>query len=264
MPARVDAKDISALQASVNDASSRAAALWISFLTLAAYLTVTVGSVNHEYLFREKPIKLPVLAVDLPLVAFFAVAPFFFFLFHFYLFLQLVILVRKITTYNKVLRERVRNVRNQELLRRRLDTFLIVQLLSGDHEGVTSRLLRVIAWITLVGVPIALLLQFQVTFLPYHLGWITWVHRGVVFADIVLVWIFWFAINHDNGDFHIPSLRNHKTALGLSIFVVAFSVFVMAYAGEAVGRVVNLKLPWLCPVESLPIADCVLHGPVNM
>src|SRR5262249_15375126 len=264
MPARVDARDISALQASVNDASSRAAALWISFLTFAAYLTVAVGSVNHEALFLEKPIRLPVLSVDLPLVAFFAVAPFFFFLFHFYLFLQLVILVRKIVTYNQVLREKVRNVRNQKLLRQRLDTFLVVQLLGGSHGGVTARLLRVIAWITLVGVPVGLLLQFQVTFLPYHSGWVTWLHRGVVLADLVLIWIFWFAINHDMGDFHTPSLRHHWLAFGSSLLVLAFSVFVMAFSGERVGRIVNLSLPVLCPGEAVPIADCFLHGPVNM
>ncbi|HML13381.1 MAG TPA: pentapeptide repeat-containing protein [Xanthobacteraceae bacterium] len=264
MPARIDPKDLSALQTSVNDASSRAGALWISFLTFAAYLTVTVGSVNHESLFLEKAIRLPVLGVDLPLVAFFAVAPFFFFLFHFYLFLQLVILVRKITTYNTVLHEKVKSVKNQALLRRRLDTFLIVQLLGGEHGGVTASLLRVITWITLVGLPIALLLQFQVTFLPYHSGWVTWVHRGMILADLMLIWIFWFAINHDKGDLHVPSLRHHPIASAVSVLVVAFSVFVMAYAGEKVGQLANLKLPWLCPEQSVPIADCFFHGPVNM
>src|ERR1700730_18443078 len=80
------AKEIAAQQASVNHASSRAGALWISFLTFAAYLTVTAGSVTHEMMLRDAPIKLPVLNVELPIFAFFVIVPFFFVLFHFYLY----------------------------------------------------------------------------------------------------------------------------------------------------------------------------------
>ena len=63
--------ELSALEGAVNDASSRAASLWLSFLTFMAYLTMTVGAVTHEALLEQKPIKLPVLNVDLPLVGFF-------------------------------------------------------------------------------------------------------------------------------------------------------------------------------------------------
>src|SRR5713101_6289269 len=87
-PARSNSQagDLSALQTAVNDASSRAAALWLSFLTFMAYLTMTMGAVTHEALLKQNAIKLPVLNVDLPLVAFFWIAPIFFLLFHFYLF----------------------------------------------------------------------------------------------------------------------------------------------------------------------------------
>src|SRR5665213_3874942 len=83
--------DLASLQGAVNDAWSRAAALWLSFLTFMAYLTMTVGAVTHEALLRQTGIQLPVLNVQLPLVGFFWIAPLFFLLFHFYLFLQLVI-----------------------------------------------------------------------------------------------------------------------------------------------------------------------------
>ena len=42
-----DPRDILALQSAVNDASSRTTALWVSFMTFAAYLIVAAGSVNH-------------------------------------------------------------------------------------------------------------------------------------------------------------------------------------------------------------------------
>src|ERR1700692_455562 len=78
-PQQIKTDDLSGLQGAVNDSSSRAAALWLSFLTFMAYLTMTVGAVTHEALLRQKPIKLPVLNVDLPLVGFFWIAPLFFF-----------------------------------------------------------------------------------------------------------------------------------------------------------------------------------------
>jgi hypothetical protein len=128
------AGDLSSLQSAVNDASSRAAALWLSFLTFMAYLTMTVGAVTHETLLKQKPIELPVLNVSLPLVGSFWIAPLFFLLFHFYLFLQLVILVRKVASFDTNLRMTVATEQDQEEYRKRLDSFLIVQFLCGAQE----------------------------------------------------------------------------------------------------------------------------------
>jgi hypothetical protein len=75
--------DLSSLQGAVNNASSGAAALWLSFLTFMAYLTMTVGAVSHEALLRQTGIQLPVLNVQLPLVGFFWIAPLFFLVFQF-------------------------------------------------------------------------------------------------------------------------------------------------------------------------------------
>ena len=152
--------DLSSLQGAVNDASSRTAALWLSFLTFMAYLTMTVGAVTHEALLKQAGIQLPVLNVQLPLVGFFWIAPLFFLLFHFYLFLQLVILVRKVASFAANLQLAVATDQGREEYRRRLDTFLVVQFLSGADEernGLTGRLLRSVAFITLVVLPILLL-----------------------------------------------------------------------------------------------------------
>jgi hypothetical protein len=159
-------RDISELQRAVNDASSRTTALWVSFMTFAAYLIVAAGSVSHLALFQETAIKLPILAAELPLVAFFAIAPFFLLLFHFYLFLNLVTLSRRISTYNRVLVQDVTAEDDRNLLRARLDTFLVVQLLSRPpkkRNRLNGWLLSIVVWITLVGVPILILLQFQLT-----------------------------------------------------------------------------------------------------
>jgi uncharacterized protein YjbI with pentapeptide repeats len=254
MTKELDPKDVLAVQASVNDASSRVAGLWISFLTFSAYLSITVGSVTHEMMLKELAIKLPVLSVELPVFAFFVISPFFFLLFHFYLFLQILMLVRKINGYNKVLHERIADSEDRNAFRRRLDTFLIVQLMCGmEHEKkeLSGSLLRLVAWITLVGAPVLLLLQFQLVFLPYHSGFATWIHRGVIMADLLMIWAFWFAFHSADGEIHFPPVGRHLYALAASALVCVFSIFVMTYFGEPIGRM-------------FPVADYVFHGPVNM
>jgi uncharacterized protein YjbI with pentapeptide repeats len=261
-----DPRDIVALQDAVNDASSRTTALWISFMTFAAYLIVAAGSVNHLALFKETAITLPVLAAELPLVAFFAIAPFFLLLFHFYLFLNLLTLARRIATYNRVLNEDVPTVDDQNLLRARLDTFLVVQLLCRSHgkkDRLNGSLLSIVVWITLVGVPILLLLQFQLTFLPYHHGGVTWIHRFLIVTDLALIWLFWFAI-FDRGELHFPKVKGHLIALVGSAAIIFASIVVASYPGEKLGKIINVRLPIVCPDKSVTISDCFLRGPVNM
>ncbi|HSP45695.1 MAG TPA: pentapeptide repeat-containing protein, partial [Chthoniobacterales bacterium] len=261
-----DPRDIQALQSAVNDASSRTTALWVSFMTFAAYLIVAAGSVNHLALFQETPIKLPVLAAELPLVAFFAIAPFFLLLFQFYLFLNLVTLSKRIATYNRVLTEDVGAENDRNLLRARLDTFLVVQLLCRppkERAGLNAGLLNIVIWIKLVAMPILLLLQFQLTFLPYHHSGVTWIHRFFIVTDLMLIWFFWFAI-YNRGELHLPRLRRHLIAFGCSVAVIFISIVVVAYPGERLGQIVNIRLPVVCSEKSVPISDCFLHGPVNM
>ena len=261
-----DPRDIPELQKAVNEASSRTTALWVSFMTFAAYLIVAAGSVSHLALFQETAIKLPILAAELPLVAFFSIAPFFLLLFHFYLFLNLVALSRRISTYNRVLTKDIVAEGDQNLLRARLDTFLVVQLLSRPPKkrgDLNAWLLNIVVWITLVGVPILILMQFQLTFLPYHLSAVTWIHRFLIVADLALIWFFWFAI-YRRGRLHFPRLKAHPVALGFSAVVIFISIFVVAYPGERLAQSVNVKLPDVCPDGPVPISDCFLRGPVNM
>jgi hypothetical protein len=52
----------------------------------------------------------------------------------------------------------------------------------------------VVAWVSLVTGPVLLLLLIQVRFLPYHLEWLTWVHRLAILADVILLWLLWAAV----------------------------------------------------------------------
>jgi hypothetical protein len=296
--------NLKALQNAINDASSRTAALWISFLTFMAYLTMTVGAVTHENLLKQTTIKLPVFNVDLPLVGFFWIAPLFFLLVHFYLFLQLVILVRKVASFDASLKAAVASKEEGEEYRKRLDGFLVVQFLSGVEEvreGLTGKLLRAVAFITLVILPIVLLLQFQLTFLPYHDAWVTWIHRLVILIDIRLAWIFWSAIRSGDGAIYFPELQfgwrrliegpsrlrqvrkdirrvgqalrdafhSSRSGFVASLGVIFFSLFVFAFADEPIAKIVQVPTYFDFRGNKLvwelkPISDVILHGPIDM
>src|SRR5215210_3301318 len=104
----IDSKDLGALEKALNDAAGKASVLWTTFVTFELYLAIAFGSVTHHNLFLEDPVKLPILNVDLPLVAFFVVAPAVLLIFHFYVFLQLYGLAAKAQEYNGLLKQQVR------------------------------------------------------------------------------------------------------------------------------------------------------------
>src|SRR5215469_7856221 len=59
----------------VNEASGKAFALWITFLTVGTYLAIAIGTTTHLQLLLAGPVKLPLLGVDMPLFAFYGFAP---------------------------------------------------------------------------------------------------------------------------------------------------------------------------------------------
>ncbi len=299
-----NATDLSSLLSAVNEASARASVLWLSFLTFMAYLTMTVGAVTHEDLLTQKAIRLPVLNVELPMVGFFWIAPIFFLLFHFYLFLQIVILVRKTTAFDERLRSAIAR-EHQEERRSLLDSFLVVQFRAGPDEErnkMTGRLLRAVGFITLVVLPILLLLQFQLTFLPYHDGDVTWLHRIAILIDLRLCWVFWLAIASPkrNGRIEFPeftfwrsdwfsqgnfwdSLRSVVSRFGsalrygfrhqcfglcISLGLIFTSIFVFAYKDEPIAKLAQTPYieirnnSWYW--EMRPIADVLLQSSVDM
>jgi Pentapeptide repeats (8 copies) len=71
---------------------------------------------------------------------------------------------------------------------------IFVQSLAGPSEvrtGIIGFLLRLIVQISLVAAPTALLVLFQLQFLPYHEEWITTWQRIAVVINLVLLWVLW-------------------------------------------------------------------------
>jgi hypothetical protein len=85
--------------------------LWTTSVTFELYLAIALGSVTHRDFLLEAPVKLPILNVNLPLAAFFVVAPVVFVIFHLHVFLQLYGLATKAREYDGLLKHQGRSSR---------------------------------------------------------------------------------------------------------------------------------------------------------
>jgi len=139
--------------------------------------------------------------------------------------------------YETLLQNEVHIDSERQLLRERLDSFLVLQFLTGpmgQRSGFIGFSLRLIAWITLVAAPILILLEAHVTFLPYHRESVVWLQRAAVVIDLVIIWYFWDRVR--SGDVLIVSRVSSKIWARVGA-VASFSVFmfvivIATYPGE--------------------------------
>ena len=202
------ADDLEEIKKAVEDAASVSGGLWLSYLFVLSYIAIAAGAVTHEDLLLVRPVKLPFLNVELPLLAFFALAPFAVLIIHAYALMHFIMLGKKASHFHNELRRQfpdsetkpqksgaVPDGAHKEIrdkLRRLLPSNIFVQILAGPPElrtDIFGSMLKLIAVTTLVVFPILLLLLLQIQFLPFHDVTITWAQRGTLFLDIVLLWL---------------------------------------------------------------------------
>jgi len=193
-----EAHDLDALRKTVEDASAVSAGFWLSYLFVLFYIAIAAGAVTHRDLLLENPVKLPFLNVELPLVAFFVLAPILFIVSHAYTLVHFVVLGAKVGVFDTELRAQLGDAQEtREGLRRQLPSNIFVQFLAGPgdiRKGGLGLILKAIAWTSLVIGPVLLLLLIQAQFLPYHLEWVTWVQRVAIVVDVILLWLLWPAV----------------------------------------------------------------------
>jgi len=260
------ARDLDLVRKSVDDAASVSAGLWLSYLFALFYIGIAAGGVTHKDLLLENPVRLPFLNVELPFVAFFALAPVIFVVSHAYTLMHFVLLASKVGIYNRELERQVRKPvaapgrtsadedereahEVRSCLRGQLPSNIFVQFLAGPldvREGGLGWLLKAIAWISLVIGPVSLLLLIQVQFLPYHLEWVTWVQRIALLADVVLLWLLWPAVLGGRSEIRWPRLWRHPAAVVASLVPIALAFVVARYPGEWMDERVS-QTHWIPP-----------------
>ena len=163
------AKDLEALRNAVVDAANVSAGLWFSYLFVLLYLVITVGSVTHRNLLFESPVKLPFLGVELPLLGFFILGPAIFLIVHAYVLLHFAMLADKVGVFHAELLAQIADEDIRTRLRRQLPSNIFVQFLAGPREvrtGLNGAMLRLIALVSLVIGPLALLVLLRSSSCP--------------------------------------------------------------------------------------------------
>jgi hypothetical protein len=203
-PIAEKADDLEEIKKSVEDAASVSGGLWLSYLFVLSYIAIAAGAVTHEDLLLERAVKLPFLNVELPLLAFFALAPFVVLIIHAYALMHFIMLGKKASRFHTELKRQFpdavdgagspsgahKDIRDK--LRRLLPSNIFVQILAGPPElrtGIFGTALKLIALSTLVIFPVLVLLLLQIQFLPFHDTRITWAQRGALTIDIVVLWL---------------------------------------------------------------------------
>jgi uncharacterized protein YjbI with pentapeptide repeats len=251
--AAMQSENLDKIKDAVADSANTARNTWILFLSFGTYLAVAVGSVTHRQLLLEEPIRLPLLDVDLPLVAFFVIAPTLLLIFHVYTLMHLKLMSDKVHYYNSVVRRLGFDKATEDHLRLRLPDFMFVQYLAGPGEGWKSLMhwLLVAGWLTVLFLPVILLLLVQLKFLPYHLQLVTWWQQAIIVLDLVLLWRFLPTVLLGSGSDQQFASVNERSMVAFGGLLILFSFLFAVYPGEygkiviiSTGECVNGWLPF--------------------
>lgn len=103
------------------------------------------------------------------------------------------------------------------------------------RRGVVGLLLGLIARISLVVAPVALLALFQFQFLAYHGRFVTDWHRLAVLIDLTILWSLWPRIVRRVDDHERPIIRKALRCVGVlsAATVMALLVLIATFPGEA-------------------------------
>jgi uncharacterized protein YjbI with pentapeptide repeats len=187
-----EADNLETIRSVVADAGGIGAGLWITYLSLYFYVAIAAAAVTHRDLLLENPVKLPFLNVDLPLVAFFALAPPLFVVVHLYMLLNFNLLAAKVQRFEEALASQTDDVVVQDRLRGMLPNNILIQYLVRPRGAEKLLpLLWLMVGLTVVAAPIFLLAFLEVQFLPYHHYSVLLAQRAVLVADVLLLWWLW-------------------------------------------------------------------------
>ena len=136
-----DPKNLGTLEASLNSAARGVNAAWIAFLSVMAYLLVATLTVTPKSILLAQPVRMPFLGAELPIPAYFVVAPLLVIAAHFYLASLLNGMAIRTREFETLLADPATPIKSEDraALRLRLDNSFFVRVLSERHESWEGR-----------------------------------------------------------------------------------------------------------------------------
>jgi hypothetical protein len=183
----------------VNEASGKAFALWITFLTVGTYLAISIGTTTDAQFLTPSSssvVKLPLLGVDLPLLAFYGFAPALLVVLHLYVLIQLLLLANLLRLFDAQLQRARMLEQDRVITRGQLDKFVFTQSQIGaPRDKIVRGFLLCAVNLSFVIGPVCLLLGFQWRLVPVD------TLRAQTAAwpllDLALLFVLWPRVSHN-------------------------------------------------------------------
>jgi Pentapeptide repeats (8 copies) len=249
------------LLADTNVTSGAARNAWLFFLALLTYFLIALAGVSHKDLLLESAIELPLLQVKIPQRSFFLFGPLILMLVHFGLLLQHVMLARKLREFHsRVTHQEGPGSFRQHRFRVQLHSYTYAQAIAGPYRSpLLGAFLHTMTWVTLGLLPLLVLLDFQVTYLPYHDAFVTTLHRTYIALDLILLLIFGVFLRFpDKGFFAglganlVQHPSNFLVTLVLAIAALVFSFLVATIPEEPLDRFASRLISTPVPFGTEP------------
>lgn len=223
----------------VNDTARAVSARFVTFLSVALYIGITLASTSDEMLLRGSLVALPLLNVQIPIKAwygFYSIAPWLIVALHLDLLLQFVMLASKLA----YLRVAVSGLGEEQSsrLRERVSSYYYVQFLA--HISPTP-LLHVLSGLVFIGtaviVPLVLLCWTQIRLRPLESVGLSVSHQLALLVDvcIVLVLLWRLFATNPNGLFPLSDKKQGRVHALTTLHAMAISASVVAIAVSLVG-----------------------------
>ena len=180
------------LRESANDSARSFRTAYTFFLVISLYILAIVSTTDHELLFRDGAVDLPIINIGVSVGLFFISAPLILVILHFNLLIQGLFLSDKIYHYVAEL-DRYSLSRNKRIMELSyiFPVPLALKIANGNRQWSTRILLNTMVFISIALLSPAIMIYAQIQFLPYQDVFITWWHRILVLTDIILLWWLW-------------------------------------------------------------------------
>lgn len=224
---------------SLNAEAATGRGMWIAFNSLMAYLAVSVIGVTHEDLLLDNALTLPIIGANMPLSWLAILGPALLLVIYFSVLLEHSLIARKAIALNELL-SGIGGERSSQNIRLNATTYFFAQnMVAPKQNWLLRRGMSLIGWLTLDFFPLAVLVLFQLTFLPLQSNAVTWTQRFAVFLACVMVFTFGLVCRQPHLNF-LAALRllfaKSKFALtllgALTIGTLMFSLFIATGAQE--------------------------------
>ncbi|MBS1729099.1 MAG: hypothetical protein JST51_20455 [Armatimonadetes bacterium] len=232
--------DLVQIASSVNEASKHVAGFFAAFLLVTTYLVISAAGTTDLDLLYESPLQLPILNVQVPLKFFYIWFPVIYVILHFNLFVHVRMLESQVNQLVAAIDRHQENdpsFKEGELGRRSEELvfpFFINRIFFPNRGEVAwfQTMIRLMFTVTAIWIPLIALGFTQYKFLPYHSPEVTWIHRGLIFLDCLVLFIGWVVDVRKRRRTYFRYRLSEKVLTGSLVVANAVSVGFLTFPGE--------------------------------